>query len=90
MSNIKFELGQMVVTRGAIELLDSLEITKLLSRHASGDWGELCDEDMAANDNALISGDLRIFSAYDTPKGRVWIITEHDRSYTTILLPHEY
>jgi hypothetical protein len=60
-----------------------------LIRHLSGDWGDLSSEDKAENDFSL-RRDLRIFSAYDTPKGRLWIITEADRSATTVLLPSEY
>jgi len=58
-------------------------------RHASGDWGEVCDEDKQANEQALINGD-RLLSAYDVMGKRIWIITEYDRSLTTILFPDEY
>lgn len=61
-----------------------------LARHAAGDWGDLCGEDRAANDRAVAVG-ARILSAYHTPEGvKLWIITEADRSATTILLPEEY
>jgi hypothetical protein len=61
-----------------------------LARHARGDWGELCPADMRANDRALREGD-RLLSAYKTSTGeRLWVITEADRSATTILLPSEY
>jgi len=62
-----------------------------LRRHARGDWGDMCPEDKRENDLALNQGNLRIFSAYETqglPK--FWIITEADRSATTILFPEEY
>jgi hypothetical protein len=88
--NAKFALGQLVATRGVVEVCGNTEIYELLKRHANGDWGELCDDDKALNDHALEAGEGRLFSGYDTPKGRVWIITEHDRSVTTILFPHEY
>ena len=86
-----FLLGQIVATPGALALLSSLGLSPntLLSRHANGDWGDLDDEDKAANDQALKDGD-RLLSAYETPGGKVWIITEWDRSVTTILLPSEY
>jgi hypothetical protein len=60
-----------------------------LVRHASGDWGELCAFDRRQNEIALRDG-YRVLSSYEVPTGRVWIITEVDRSVTTILLPEEY
>jgi hypothetical protein len=60
-----------------------------LARHATGDWGELCAFDRHQNEIALRDG-LRVFSSYEISAGRVWIITEADRSITTILLPEEY
>lgn len=90
MVSAKFQLGQIVTTRGVLELLDGPEIMNLLSRHASGDWGELCEEDKGLNEAALVSGDNRLFSAYETARGKVWIITEYDHSVTTVLLPSEY
>ena len=61
-----------------------------LSRHASGDWGEVCEEDWQSNDEALELG-TRLLSSYISRSGeKFWIITEHDRSATTILLPLEY
>ena len=62
----------------------------LLARHVAGDWGDVDAEDRAANERALKDGS-RLLSAYELPTGeRVWIITEADRSATTLLLPHEY
>ena len=86
-----FNLGQIVATSGAIEALaevNCLPIT-LLNRHQSGDWGNLCDEDKAANNEALGNWD-RLFSAYIIQDVKFWVITEADRSATTILLPSEY
>jgi len=61
-----------------------------LKRHASGDWGDLCEEDKQENELSLKQG-LRLFSAYESPDlPRIWIITEADRSATTILFPGEY
>lgn len=70
-------------------------ISKCISRHRSGDWGDCCPDDAALNDAALRDGG-RLFSVYLIPSGlfalesKVWIITEHDRSYTTVLFPSEY
>ena len=61
----------------------------LLARHRSGDWGELNEQDRRENELSLEHG-WRVLSSYPIGEGRVWIITEADRSYTTILLPEEY
>ncbi len=82
-----FPLGQLLATRGVLEL--GVELWPLIVRHARADWGDLEAEDRAANDRAMRLGG-RIFSAYTVPQGRVWIITESDRSATTALLPDEY
>jgi len=87
-----FALGEIVATRGALAALQAAEQSPLIFilRHAVGDWGEVCTDDWALNDESLESGD-RILSAYRTNKGeRLWIITESDRSVTTFLLPDEY
>ena len=60
-----------------------------LAHHATGDWGDLCAFDRRQNEIALRE-EARVFSSYDIPAGRLWIITESDRSVTTILLPEEY
>lgn len=86
----KFELGGTYSTPGALEALTPEEMHKFLSRHHRGDWGDLDSEDKKANDQSLIDGS-RLLSAYHSAKGtKVWIITEADRSATTILLPSEY
>jgi hypothetical protein len=84
-------LGRVVATPGALKLLgkSGRHPFEYLARHASGDWGDLYAFDRRQNEIALRDG-LRIFSSYDVPAGRVWIITEADRSITTILLPEEY
>lgn len=86
-------LGRVVLTPGALELLQETDTqaSSLVKRHASGDWGELSREDAGANEDALEQG-LRILSAYPVGEdgGRVWIITEADRSSTCLLLPDEY
>jgi len=92
----RFTLGHVVATPGALQLLDRHEVSviDLLARHASGnDWGDLCPEDAHANEEALIRGG-RLLSAYalkpDLADARIWVITEWDRSTTTILRPEEY
>ncbi len=87
-----FSLGQIVCTNGAIQALENAGHTasEFLVRHALGDWGDLCAEDKQANDEA-VADDLRILSAYRLQDGvRIWILTEADRSVTTLLLPEEY
>ncbi len=87
-----FPLGQIVATPGALAALADAAVSPstYLARHASGDWGDLGDDDKAANDDAVLSG-ARILSAYTlTSDERLWIITEADRAYTTLLLPLEY
>ncbi len=86
-----FSLGQTVATPGALAAMQQAAIspTALLSRHHCGDWGEMDNEDKQANDDALTYGD-RIFSAYRFDTVKFWVITEADRSATTILLPEEY
>lgn len=86
----KFSLGKVVATCGVMEILSEAEILVLLKRHADGDWGVMPKEDKEMNDKAVLTNNERIFSAYKTSKGDVWIITEWDRSVTTILLPGEY
>ena len=88
----RFSLGQIVATPGALEALKASNQTAspFLSRHVSGDWGDLDDSDKLLNDEAL-KDESRIFSAYHTAKGtKLWVITEADRSSTCILLPEEY
>ena len=90
-----FKLGRLVATPGALEFLEQhgVEPATLLDRHIIGDWGDLCAEDKELNDLALNSdaeNQGRLFSSYNVADGKVWIITEWDRSYTTILLPEEH
>ena len=84
-------LGRVVATLGALRVLKKTGVHPfdLLARHALGDWGELCTFDRRQNEIALREG-YRVLSSYDVPQGRLWIITEDDRSITTILLPEEY
>ena len=89
--SIRLPLGHVVATPGALEVVrdHGLDVVGLLHRHRSGDWGTVSDPDARANDLALQNG-TRVLSAYDTSGGRLWIITEADRSATTVLLPSEY
>ncbi len=88
-SQIKFPLGQVVITRHALEKLNSADILNALNRHVVGDWGELDEEDRQTNDEALQSGD-RLLSAYRSGDTKFWIITEASREVTTVLLPEDY
>lgn len=86
----KFELGVITITPQALEYIEALEIGRGLVRHSNADWGELTEEDTLQNDIAIIDG-TRLLSSYETlSKTKFWIITESDRSSTTILLPEDY
>ena len=87
-----FGLGQVVGTPGALRALAEARQPpiELLVRHVTGDWGELPDQDREENERSVDQG-LRVFSAYRLQTGvKVWVITEWDRSATTMLLPEEY
>lgn len=91
-SGSKFPLGQMVATPGALRAFEVAgeNVMPYLERHAHGDWGELDEEDRRENEYSL-TRHLRLLSAYHLTNGtKVWIITEADRSVTTVLLPEEY
>jgi hypothetical protein len=88
-SAARFPTGDVVITRNALDLLTPDEIAAGLSRHVAGDWGDLVPEDIQSNEDALAGGD-RLLSAYGKGDRRFWIITEWDRSLTTILLPDDY
>jgi len=88
----KFRLGQIVATPGALDALLTAGQTPgfFLRRHVSGDWGELDEEDRRENELSVVQG-FRLLSAYTLSSGtKIWIITEADRSATTLLLPSEY
>jgi len=86
----KFELGNVVITSNALAQLGPTAPLPFLIRHLTGDWGELDAEDKQANDRALET-EGRLVSRYTTPAGvAIYIITEWDRSYTTIMLPEDY
>ncbi len=85
-----FELGRVIATRNVLADVSEKEIGKALFKHLNGDYGVVSDADKQANIDALETGD-RILSAYFSSKGvKFWIITEGNRSYTTVLLPDEY
>ena len=91
-STTRFSLGRVLTTPGATEALEEAGQLpdEFLGRHQSGDWGNLSDEDRRENELSVREG-FRILSSYRTRKGeKIWIITEADRSSTTILLPNEY
>ena len=97
----RFELGQLCQTPGAQTVLQRYRVNPflLIGRHLQGDWGDVCKEDARANEDALREG-ARVLSSYTLPPplsegetlapAKVWVITEADRSVTTILLPEEY
>jgi hypothetical protein len=86
----KFKLGNIVTTPGAMSSIPLEEMEVAIRRHGLGDWGDVDSDDSQANDDALINGD-RLLSSYRTKSGeKFWIITEWDRSVTTVLLPEEY
>jgi hypothetical protein len=86
----KFELGEVFYTANAIATFANDVLLACLSRHAAGDWGDLDADDKEANEEALRTGG-RILSSYIVPStGKLWAITEHDRSATTLLLPSDY
>ena len=92
-SEARFSPGQVVMTAGVDDLVRQgrLNPTPYLRRHLHGDWGDLDDDDRRQNDAALKSGEDRLFSSYQVTRDlKLWIITEWDRSVTTLLLPSEY
>jgi len=83
-------IGQTVITPNALDTLHPEDVREALARHARGDWGDCGKEDAAENEFAL-GKHLRLFSVYQDRTGqKFWIITEADRSATTILLPEDY
>jgi len=86
----KFPLGQTVITPNALAGLTQADVLTALGRHAAGDWGDVNAEDWEENDRALQQGD-RLLSAHQSAAGvKFWVITEWDRSVTTVLLPEDY
>lgn len=90
MANTAFPLGNVVITPNALDQLTQADIQRGLQRHSAGDWGELDVEDRQENDRALQIG-MRLLSSYRSTAGATyWIITEADRSATTLLMPDDY
>lgn len=100
MSALKFRLGQLAATPGSLETLERIDVSpiELIRRHSRGDWGDVHPEDRELNEQALIDGG-RLMSVYKLKAAQarkedddvtIWVITEADRSVTTILLPSEY
>jgi len=90
MNKQNFKLGQVVATQGVINTISQNETQEALARHSIGDWGCVNPYDREVNNDALVNGG-RLLSVYQTSEGiDFWIITEWDRSVTTILLPSEY
>ena len=86
----KFPLGRTLITPGALAKLSDESVRQAIARHQSGDWGEVDSADARANERALVE-DARLLSVYrDSGGAKFWIITEADRSVTTVLLPEEY
>ena len=87
---IRVPLGHLVITRGALAVLDATDVDTAIDRHAAGDWGDVCAEDKLTNDEAARKGDRLLSSYRDRGDVVFWVITEWDRSVTTVLLPDEY
>ncbi len=86
----KFRLGHLVATPNAVSQLSQDDILQGVQRHQAGDWGDVDCHDHAANERALTEG-TRLLSVYHTGCGvKFWIITEADRSVTTVLMPEDY
>ncbi len=93
-----FNFGKLCATRSVLQIMDENSVfynfvMKCLARYFSGDWGDLTAEDIESNNQAFNTNDTRIMGSYDCPINedwKIWIITEYDRSVTTILFPHEY
>ena len=89
--SLAFETGNLYVTVGVNALIsdDRVGLLEIVARHMNCDWGDVCEEDKQSNNEALLHDD-RLLSSYQLNNETVWIITEADRSATTILLPSEY
>lgn len=91
-----FEIGKLVMTRGIGERMhESADFAKFVvdsfyDKYRQGDWGDICHEDKRMNDHAVKNDDDRIVARYNNPHGDIYVITEYDRSVTTILFIDEY
>jgi hypothetical protein len=87
---ILFNVGQVVATKNVMEIIEQKEIFQLVNRHITGDFGDLDKSDTQMNKNAIKTGEDRIFSAYTIKGNKIYVITEWDRSYTTVMLASDY
>ncbi len=93
---MRHNLGRVVATAAVAAAVPHHQITALLDRHAAGDWGEISEDDRAANDEDARSGDARLFSSYSTSEhAQLWIITDDIRGegegpLTTVMFPEDY
>jgi len=85
-----FKLGQLVITTNSLKIIKQQEVFDALKRHAQCDWGDICRSDWITNDEAVKSGDRLVSVYHDSNKEKFYIITEADRSATTVLLPEDY
>ncbi len=87
----KFSPGQIVITTNALHALSNEDVQTALARHLQGDWGD-CDPEDAEENELSLKEEFRLFSVYHTTEEnrKFWIITEQDRSATTVLLPEDY
>ena len=86
----KFRLGKIVSTPNALDRLTQEDILTGIQRHQAGDWGDVSEHNRTVNERALIEG-KRLWSVYHAGNGvKFWLITEADRSYTTVLVPEDY
>jgi hypothetical protein len=84
-----FDLGRILITPAALSALIHTDVLAALRRHQVGEWGEVCPEDARANRRAIMEGS-RLVSVYHSNGVKFWIITEADRSVSTVLLPEDY
>lgn len=92
---MRFKFGQVVITKGVnAKISESIEFSQFIlesiAKYRNCNWGNLCKEDCKMNDQAIENGDDKIFARYNNEEGDIYIITEWDRSVTTILFPSEY
>lgn len=92
---MRFVTGKLTWTRGinnmvADDVTFAKEVLSCIRRYKMQDWGDMCDEDKQMNNDAVKYHNNRIFASYNTSKGKIYIITEYDRSYTTVLFANEY
>jgi len=85
-----FKLGRLVITTNSLKILKQQEVFDALKRHAQCDWGDVVDDDWVINDESVKNGDRLVSVYHDSNKEKFYIITEADRSATTVLLPEDY